>query len=251
MQEFIMKKSPFFPCMLIALLALVALTGCSGLKRGMDGNVYVSSAKPPLTVAVPGLPLRTAGYLSPSITTGNSLGGITIDAWMAVYGGTTAQQPMAIVSQAEIPPMWFWDSDLYRTFSVDRGSAVLGGRLYQACTYIVNGADDAFSTLVAQVEPDKMRWIVRRFAARTEFDIGKITLEYREALPEGYDQLTNLPQGGVTFLRDFALRAEKAFVFEGVPANIANVRTGYVQGIRTRFLNNNFFGTMSYHDPMN
>ena len=213
----------------------------------MSGDTYVSSAKPAFAVKVPSLPLRAAGYAMPAVTTADSLGGISIDAWLAVYGGGEGQT-MAIVAQAEIPPAWYWDSDLRRPFSVDQGTAVFDGRLFQTCTYIVEGRNDAFSTLVPGADPDSLRWIARRFATRTDFNQGKITLEYREKLPEGYDSLTSLPHGGNTFLAEFAERAEKAFCF-GIPdGSYGGIRTAYIEGLRIRYLNNNFFGTMTRYN---
>lgn len=234
--------------MLASLLSVALLAGCTGLQRGMVGNTYVSSAKPAFAVTVPNMPLRASGSALPSVTTDDSLSGVTIDAWLAVYGGTAVGKPMAIVAQAEIPPAWYWDSDMYRNFSIDQGTAVFDGRLYQSCTYIVDGSTDAFSSLIPDTDPNTLRWIARRFATRTDFNLGKITLEYREPLPQGFISLTNLPHGGQTFLHEFAERAEKAFVFSASEYNSSEIRHSYIEGVRIRYLNNNFWGTMSRYD---
>ena len=239
-----MKKIAILAC----LLGLCCAAACAPLQRGMDGAVYVSSAKPAFSVAVPDLPLRTAGVLTAAVTSDDSLGGVPVRAWMAVYGGNTLEQPMAIVAQAEVAEPWYWDSDLSRVFSVDKGTAVLGDRLFQACTYIVQGDNDAFTPLVRHADDTPVRWIVRRLASRTDFDQGKITLEYRESLPTDYVSLVSLPHGGNTFLRNFAQRAEKAFQFASLPIRLGKVSSQYTEGIRVRYLNANFFGTMSRHD---
>lgn len=227
----------------IALLCTV-LCGCnSALKRGMDGNTYISTGHPAIAISVADLPLRTAGSILPALTTGDSLGGIPINAWIAVYGGTTPSQPMAIVSQAELPSDYYWDADLTRSFSVDSGMAVFNGQAYQACTYIVEGSADAFAPLVQTDAPAELRWIVRRFAVRDNFNLDKITLEYREALPSNITSLNNLPHGGVTFLREFAERAEKIFSVTTLTNVDIPVHIGYPQGIQVRYLNTNFFGT--------
>lgn len=233
---------------LASLFCVCLAAGCTSLQRGMVGSVYVSNAQPAFSVTVPSLPLRAWGSATPYLTTEDSLGGIAIDAWLAVYGGTAAGQPMAIVAQAEIPPAWYWDSNMYRVFSVDQGTAVFDGRLYQACTYIVDGSTDAFSSLVPDTDPNTLRWIVRRFAARTNFNLGKITVEYREPLPQEFVSLTDLPQGGQTFLNEFAERAEKTFIFATPTIAENRVQASYIHGLRTRYLNNNFWGTMSRYD---
>lgn len=232
----------------VILLCVLAVAGCTGIQRGVVGSTYISNAKPVFAVTVPSLPLSASGSATPAVTTEDSLGGIPVDAWIAVYGGTAVGQPMAIVAQAEIPPAWYWDANLYRAFSVQQGAAILDGVLYQACTYIVDGSNDAFSSLVPGVDPNSLRWIVRRVATRTDFNLGKITLEYREPLPQGYEILTNLPQGGQTFLDAFARRAEKAFVFSVPDVTSSRIQKSYISGLRIRFLNTNFWGTMSRYD---
>lgn len=234
----------------VGLLCALMTVGCTGLRRGMVGDAYVSSAKPAFSVSVPTLPLRAAGSATSYVTTEDSLGGIGIDSWLAVYGGSKAGEAMAIVAQAEIPPAWYWDSNMYRTFSVNQGTAVFDGRLYQACTYIVDGATDAFTLLVPDADQSTVRWIARRFAARTDFNVNKITLEYREPLPQGFETLSNLPVGGNTFLDEFAERAEKAFTVSSANFDSNRIRATYIEGLRIRYLNTNFWGTMSRYDIM-
>lgn len=230
---------------LYIFITIVVLSGCAPLNRGMDGNMYVSTAKPAIAMSAKNLPLRTAGQVLPSVTTDSSLGGVTVNAWIAVYGGRTQQEPMAIVSLATTPPEYYWDSDMTRIFSVNKGMALFGDEGYQACTYIVSGKTDAFTPLVQSDAPDALRWIARRFALRTNFMDTKITLEYREAISEEIVTLDSLPVGGIDFLKQFEERAENAF-FVAVPQrNSVTLRTGFPQGINTRYLNTNFFGTMT------
>ncbi len=237
--------------LLLCIAALMMLLGaCSGLKRGMDGSTFVSTAEPDITVSVPGLPLRTAGEVTAAVTTGSSLGGIPVITWLAVYGGTTVESPMAIVAHAEAPGHWYWDSDMTRPFSIDQGTSFIGGRNFQTCTYIVDGARDAFSSLVPVENPNALRWIARRFAERTNFNADKMTLEYREPLPPGINSLNESPFAARGFLDGFEKRAEAAFIIGVAPKSNLQVRRGYPEGIRTRFINTNFLGTMSQNEPM-
>lgn len=242
-----MRQQRLFFC--IVTLAMF-LGACMGLKRGMDGSTFISTAEPNVAISVPSLPLRTAGEVTASVTTGSSLGGIPVITWLAVYGGTTPESPMAIVAHAEAPGQWYWDADMSRPFSIDQGTAFIGGRNFQTCTYIVDGDHDAFSTLVPVEDPNALRWIARRFAERTNFNVDKITLEYREPLPKEITSLSDVPYTAREFLEGFEKRAEAAFIVGPAPENNARVNRGYPEGIRTRFINRNFLGTMSQNEPL-
>lgn len=232
--------------LLYLVVAVFLLGGCQGLKRGIDGSALVSTAQPDISVSVSSLPLRTGGEFTAAITTDSSLGGISVPSWLAVYGGETPTAPMAIVAYAVAPEPWYWDSELAPLFSISKGVVMLGTVGFQSATYRVSGARDAFAPLVPVEDPDSLQWIARRFARRDDFNQVKITLEYREPLPENF-----LSQGGVItfegrrFLEAFEQRSMQIFTIAAAPASAANLVPRYPEGLRLRYLDTNFFGTMS------
>ncbi len=241
----------------ILIILSFTIMACNGLKRGVDGSTYVSTGKPSFSVDVPSLTLRTSGSINASITAGNALGGVPVNAWIAVYGGENIDQPMAIVSQASIRYPYYFDYNSTQLNSIDKKNVVMGKFNFYACTYLIsNMAKNAFVALtpgLAEVNNDDeqiTRIIVRSFAIRTDFDEGKIVLEYREKAPDNFADLKALPFGGQTFLEEFNKRAEAAFVFDDKTYNAQNIKHTYASGIATRYLDKNFFGTISYHDPL-
>ncbi len=247
-----MKKIKIFTLMGLCL----SLMACNGLKRGVDGSTYVSTGKPSFSVAVPSLPLRTSGSINASITTSNNLGGVPINAWIAVYGGDNIEQPMAIISQASIKSPYYFDYNSIKFNSIARENVSMGKFNFQACTYLItNMQKNAFVALtpgLADINKDneqKTYIIVRSFATRTDFDEGKIILEYREKAPDNFEDIKALPFGAQTFLEEFNKRAMSAFVFDAQNYNDQNIKNIYAQGIATRYLDENFWGSVSYHDP--
>ncbi len=242
---------------ILLLCASLLLISCAPLKRGMHGNTYTSTAKPSFSLAVPELELRTAGRFNASITTSNALGGVSVDTWIAVYGGNNIDEPMAIVAQSSLNQPYYWDSDLRKIHSINHSKVVLGDFTFQASTYLISDMQrDAFAPLSLELAKLKSNnqdespvWIVRRFATRMDFDRGKITLEYREKAPDDYIDINGLPFGSHDFIANFEQRALKAFVFGQSLNKTQEIRTDYPNGIHTRYLNTNFFGTISYHDP--
>ncbi len=240
--------------LLLFLLSFMLLS-CNSIKRGVDGAVYVSTAKPSFSIAVPNLPLRTSGQINAAITTSNALGGVQVNAWIAVYGGETREQPMAIISQASIKDPYYFDYNSIKFNSIDKQNTTLGKFKFQACTYLItNLAKDAFAALTPDFDhsnnANEPHIIVRRFSTRTDFETGKITLEYREIAPAGFDNIKELPFGAPTFLSEFNKRAEQAFDFSVQAYDAKNIKETYAKGIATRFLDENFFGSVSYHDPL-
>lgn len=244
-------KTPFhFVC---AALLAVAVTGCTAAQqRGMQGDAYVSSTRPAIEVKVQNLPLRTFGSGTAALTSSGVLGGLPVQVWLAVYGKTDAKSPLAVVAQAEVPSEWYWDSDTYKPFSINQGVEVFDNVGYQACTYIVDGAGDAFSGLVAADAPDgeakNIRWIVRGFAARYNFNYDKIVMQYREPLPADITSLSALPMGRGDFVKAFEQRARETFVVKAFSATDVAVRKAYANSIYWQYMGENFLGTVSKYD---
>lgn len=230
-----------------ALVLTGILGGCVGaLQRGMLGNEYISTARPSIAIQAKNMPLLASGQGMANLMWSDMLGGLPIHVWLAVYGeGGLA--PLAIAAQAQVPDGWYWDSIMRRPFSVDDNTEVFNGVTYQACTFIVNPAKDAFGGLITGVRPDgaPQLWIARAFAARFNFNDDKIILEYREPLPAEIASLTSLPYGQGDFLAAFEQRARDAFAVSAGPANPSGVNTGYAQGILWQYMGTNFLGTAS------
>ena len=91
-------------CVSLCLLAVIA--GCTGAQqRGMQGNAYVSTARPAISMQAVNMPLITAGEGSVKLDGTGVLGGLSLNAWLAVYGKGDAQSPLAIVAMAEVPSL--------------------------------------------------------------------------------------------------------------------------------------------------
>lgn len=240
---FLMKKRIWMVAVFMALL----VAGCSqALQRGMVGQTYISTARPAISIDVKNLPLMASGQGTANLFWTGMLGGLNIDLWMAVYGqGGLA--PMAITAQAQVPDGWMWDGIMRRPFSVDDSVEVFNGVTYQACTFIVNPANDPFGSLVTGVKADghPQMWMVRAYAARFNFNSDKIIMEYREPLPDGVTSLTALPLGQANLLAEFAQRARDAFTVGPCPPNPVGVVDGYIQGIQWKYMGQTFLGTAS------
>lgn len=233
---------------MMCLLALfVCIAGCKyAMQRGMLGDMYISTARPAIALGAKNMPLLAAGQGSCNLVWSDMLGGLPIQMWLAVYGeGGLA--PLAITAQAQVPEGWYWDSNLRRSFSVDQGMEVFNDTTFQACTFIVNPANNPFGALITGVRPDgqPQLWIGRSFAARYNFNVDKIILEYLEPLPADITSLTALPLGQGNFLREFAERARNAFVVSPCPADTKGVTQNYIQGIQWQYMDNRFLGTAS------
>lgn len=229
------------------ILTLALLGACSSaLRRGMMGDTYISTARPAISLSVPGLPLLTAGRGMPSMTWTGVAGGLPIQVWLAVYGeGGLA--PMAIVAQAQTPEGWYWNAATERPFSVNHGAEIFNGVTYQGFTYIVRPEMDPFANLYTAAQPDgqPQLWLARAYVARFNFNDDKIILEYREPLPESITTLEQLPYGHGDFLEKFRQRAATAFSVADCPANPQNVATGFANSIRWQYMDQNFLGNVS------
>lgn len=242
-----MRRYSFIACLLAACLALCA---CSkSLQRGMLDNAYISTARPSISLKARDLPLLASGEGFCNMYWTGMLGGLPVQMWIAVYGeGGLA--PLAITAQAQVPTNWYWNGMMRRPLSVDNGTAVFDGVTYEAWTYIVNPAKDPFGAYVTGVQPDGQTqlWIARAFAARFNFNVDKIILEYREPLPPGITSLTALPLGYGDFLLQFAERARNAFVVGPGPVNPSGVKKGPIQGMQWEYMGQGFLGSVTQND---
>lgn len=231
----------------LSLALIICLAGCEyALQRGMLGDAYISTARPSITLEAKNMPLLAAGQGSCNLVWSDMLGGLPVQMWLAVYG-TGGLAPLAIVAQAQVPEGWQWDGIMRRPFSVDDGVEVFDGVGYQACTFIVDPSNDPFSGLVTGVKPDgqPQMWLVRAFAARYNFNVDKIIMEYREPLPSEITSLTALPFGQGDFLQKFNQRARDAFVVAAGPKNPKGVTQNYIQGILWQYMGPRFLGSAS------
>lgn len=231
----------------VVFFAGLALWSCTGmLQRGMLGDVYISTARPSISISVKNMPLMLSGRGVCNLDWSGMLGGLPIQVWLAIYGeGGLA--PMAIVAQAQTPDGWYWDSIMRRPFSVDDSAIAFNGVTYQGCTFIVDPANDPFGSLVTGKQPDGQTqlWVVRAYAARYNFDDDKIILEYREPLPPGITSLTEIPYGQSDFLIKFNERARNAFEVANGPANPQGVQQGYANAVQWQYMGQQFLGTAS------
>lgn len=242
-----------FLTLLILLSFPLALAGCSeALQRGLMGQSYISTARPSITLGVKNMPLLTGGQGMASLENTGMLGGLTVDVWLAAYG-EGGLSPLAIVAQAQLPQGWYWDGILQSPFSVDQGAETFNGVSYQAWTYVIDPADDAFGALVTGVKPDgsPQKWMVRAYAARYNFNQDKIILQYREPLPEGIESLSSLPLGQGDLLIAFAQRARDAFQVSDGPKDPSGVTDPYANDIRWKYMGQDFLGSASQYPVLN
>ena len=133
---------------------------------------------------------------------------------------------------------------------------MLNGLGVETCTYMVSESRDAFLPFMqpqaasAKKDEDKpvRRWIARVFACRTDFNRGKIILEYREPLPEGFTSLTSVPYGMSDVIPAFEERARQAFEINMSPTKPANIRQEYLSGLSWQYLDERFWGTVFLND---
>ncbi len=233
----------------MALLATL-LAGCNAaLQRGMVGPMYVSTARPAISLTAKDMPLLEGGQGQCNLTWTSVMGGLPVSVWLAAYGQGTPQSPLAIVAQAELPQRWYWNSDSTPPFSVDHATEIIGDTEFSASTFIVNSSRDPFS-LLAGVQPDTppVRWLVRSFTSRVNFNLGKVILEYREPLPEQMAFLDVLTIAQTDQLKAFEQRARNAFVVGGVPENLTGLTDPYLKKVLWQFMDQRFLGTVSQYD---
>lgn len=241
-----MKKAPIA---LVCLFFLLAACG-QALQRGMAGDAYISTARPNISLQAKDMPLMTAGRHMLSMDWTGVLGGLPIEVWLAVYG-QGGLSPLAIAGQAQLPADWVWDYSMARPFSVDHANVVFNGATYESWTYIVPHGRDPFMEFVTSVLPggQPQLWIARAFASRFNFNQDKIFMEYREPLPADITDLSQLPLGRDSFLRDFAARAQAAFIVGSVPLDV-KAKSSYANNVQWQYMNQFFLGTVTHMEPM-
>lgn len=241
--------------MATALMCGMLLAGCagSGQQRGLLHDRYVSTARPSIALAAKSMPLITGGEGRGRLVRCGVIGGLPFRSWYAVYG-TPGKGPLAVVAQGELPPQWIWDGDMRRPFSINVGTEVIGGESFQGFTYIAETERDPFARLtnpqmLQQEDAVPQRWIVRTFAKRCDFDMGKIILSYREVLPDDIVSLTALPYGRADYVSRFEQRAREAFSVQTPWTDTGTIEKSYVgDSILWQYMNENFWGTASYND---
>lgn len=239
-------------------LLLFVLAGCTAAQqRGMSGDTYVSTSRPAFSATAKNLPLLAAGFGRASLMEAGVIGGLNVNAWIAVYGKSDGQGPLAIIAQGELDEPWYWNSALYHPFAIHEGADVINGLGVETCTYMVSKTRDAFLPLMdpkaaASVREDEdkpsRRWIARVFACRTNFNRGKIIFEYREPLPEAIQSLTSIPYGMSDVIPAFEERARQAFEVNLAPKKPEEIRHAYLTGINWQYLDEKFWGTVFFND---
>lgn len=245
-----MKRYHGFTSLLFCIVC--CLCSCTALQqRGMAGAQYVSTIHPTFALGVKeSFPLLSGGSGNAKLTDCGVLGGLSVDSWIATYGNRE-HGPLAVIAHAELPARWYWDAVSPHLFSVEAGHETIGEMGFDAWTYLDNDRRNAFCPPTHKENPDDGRWIVRCFARRTDFDRGKIVLEYRERLPEEIATITSMPFGYGDYLEKFAERARAAFVPMDATLLKAQITQSRATGIRWQYLNERFWGTVSpysYYD---
>lgn len=244
--------------MAAALMCGLLAAGCAGdgsQRRGLENDRYVSTARPSISLGATSLPFLVGGEGRGRLMRCGVIGGLAFRSWYAVYG-TPGKGPLAIVAHGELPVQWTWDGDMRRPFSVNPGTEILGGEGFQAFTFLAGTERDPFMPLthpqaLQRKDAVPQRWIVRAFASRCNFDRGKIVMEYREALPEDIVSLTALPYGKADYVWRFEQRAREAFSVQTPLNGAGNIERTYVgSGILWQYVNEGFWGTASYTDPL-
>lgn len=241
--------------LLSAAFALTLLLGgCQAgfQQRGLDAQgAYVSTSRPAIQVAVPGLPWKAGGFSSGRLYDANMAGGLVLDVRSHVYAAGP-QGPEASVTHAELPAGWIWTTVHPRPGAVNEGMEVFGGKGWTAFTYLVPRRTDPFAGTAGEPvdageDGAPCYWLARYCALVCNYRLTKIILEYREPAPEGMTGLSPLPFGQEGFVKGFEERARKAFQVMA-PAPAAPVQQGGMGGIRWQFMDDRFLGDVMEQD---
>lgn len=230
--------------LLLALAALL-LSGClAAQQRGLSGSAYLSSSRPAVAVQAKGLPVLTAGRGTAMLTSTSLTGALNVPVHTVVYGSGPSE-PMAVIVHAELPdPYFIWSTILPRVGATHEGQEFIAGVDCSAFTYLVPVASDPFAGMVGDTTDrhEPAHWLARYMAFRTDFNFGKIIMEYREPAPEGLTTLSHVPYGMEKALADFEQRAREAFLMYRPETLTAPVQDGYPRGVRWQYMSDLFLG---------
>ena len=241
--------------LLAAAFALSLLCGgCQAgfQQRGIDGQgAYVSSTRPAIQVAVPGLAWKAGGFGTGRLFDANMAGGLVLDVRSHVFAAGP-QGPAASVTHAELPRGWFWTTVHPRPGAINEGMEVFGGKGWASFTYLVPRKTDPFAGIAgepAEAGEDgaPCYWIARYCALVCNFRLTKIILEYREPAPAGMTALAPMPFGQESFVKGFEERARKAFAVMA-PAPAAPFQPDDTRHVRWQFMDDRFLGDVMEQD---
>lgn len=227
--------------------AALALMACTPLMRGMQNGSVVSDASPRVTMSST-LPLKVSGRANPFVNT--DMGFQTPESVVAVYGAASADTPMAIVAFSEAPTRMRWDlpSFCYVDGPVTTQVA-FGGQSFSGAVRKVNGANDAFTPLVAPADKAaEIWWLAQRFTVLDNFNQSKLILEYREPLPASLRDTDIIPSL-TPEIEGFAARAQAAFKVDFAFTGTVMERGPVITGINGRYLGP-FLGSLTPIDPL-
>ena len=227
--------------------ATLALMACTPLMRGVQNGSVVSDAQPPVTMTST-LPVRVSGRADPFVNTDR--GFVTPEAAVAVYGGETAEAPMAIVAFAAAPDLMRWD---FPSFCYVDGPVTtqvnFGGQVFSGAVRKVNGERDPFAILVApQDKVADVWWLAQRFTVLDNFYQSKLILEYREPLPASLRDSEIIPTLQPE-IEAFAARAQAAFKVDFAFKGPLIQRGEVIPEINRRYLGP-FLGSLTPIDPL-
>ncbi|MBQ7738257.1 MAG: DUF4851 domain-containing protein [Desulfovibrionaceae bacterium] len=236
-------KTIFF--LLLSCLVLI-ISGClRGEQRGVSGQNYISTARPPLEISAPSLQLLGSSPANIKLPGMGMIGGVPLRTHITYYGSKDG--PKLLIAHAELPSGWIWDANPWQSFSVNKIEEGIGGINFAAQTFLTIPyknplATDAESQM-AKEQKTNDRWIVRNFSRRFNNDRHKIIIEYREKLSSDIDNLNAMPYGSANLLSEFENRARKAFTITAPTLNDAKLQQIPLPDIRLRYLDEHFFGS--------
>ncbi len=227
-------------CLGAGLLLSGLAGGCTcALQRGVssDGSSYISTSRPAIEVSVANLPLITHGRGTGTLKDPGIMGGLNADTWISVYG-SGAKGPVAVIAHSELTD-WIWTTVWPRPGAMDVRQEIIDGIPFAASTFVQLVRNDPFAGTAGEDISDEAQaarphyWLVRYMAAVLGHRDEKVVLEYRIPVPEGGLTETVLAQIREEALAAFRIKA---------PDKSREIRNGYAEGIRWRFVDDAFLG---------
>ncbi len=241
---------PYIRSILCLLLALTLCACSSAQQRGLSGNAYVSTSRPAIQISAKDMPVVTAGRGTGLLYDPSMVGPLSVRIQSVLYA-SGADRPMAAITHAELSnERWIWSTIHPRLGAINEGVEVLGGQAFTAFTYLIPIATDPYGGAAGEEPEEGARyyWLARYFAARVNFNRGKIILEYREPVPAGFGgSLANIPFGMIETVRAFEQRAREAFELSA-PGGAGEVRNGYPEGVRWNYMRDLYLGDVMEND---